>query len=157
MESHGRRLLGAAAVLLGALGLVGVPVFLLVVLASQILLAVGGASVGGDVPRLPFLVLAAGVALTVTVEAAAVRLHGDEALGRGTGPQRGVRLLAVAAAVLAGVVVVVDVLVRVGVWAFARGDWLVLALVVTVAVALAWGVGRAANALGRGYGGVGGD
>ncbi|MFB6172057.1 MAG: hypothetical protein ABEJ23_05945 [Haloarculaceae archaeon] len=150
MPSSARDLATTGAVLFGALLLFGPATYVVVAGAVATLAGVAGLAPLAGRPALLRSLTALLVALVVATEAAAVRLHGAAALRRGSQARQLGRHLALAVAVLASLVVAVDVLVRIGRWSLGTGRIAVLALSVVVAVAVAWTVGRAAVAFYRG-------
>ncbi|WP_224269603.1 hypothetical protein [Haloprofundus salinisoli] len=145
-----RERLVAGAVLLGSLGLFGLPTYLLTIGAAEILASVVSGSLSGA-SRTVASVAAVVLSFAVSTEVAAVRLHGYAALNRGIRAVNLGRHVTLSLAVLAATVVTAEFLVSVFVRAVPRNHTLPLALGSLVAVAVVWAVGRTVRAFYRGY------
>lgn len=150
MRSTTGQYLRTGAVLFGALVVVGLPTFVAVVVATTRLADLLGLSVA---PRtasgVPWL-LGVGAGLALASEATAVRLHGNEALWRGSQRDRAVRYGTLVAVSLAALVTVGSFLAGATRWAVANERPGYLVLLGAVGLAVAWVAARAARAFRRG-------
>lgn len=151
MSPSAREYAITGAVLVGALVLVGPLAFGVLVVAVELLAAFAGASLSGPAGVLIY-VAAALVALQVVTEVTAVRLHGYDALSRGTRERRLARTIMLSVTAAAGLVTAAAALFSVVPWAVTNRQVFTLTLAVMVLGGLLVTLVRAVRAFRGGLG-----
>lgn len=151
MQDTTRQYLVAGLVLLGALVLFGPVAGVAVLVALTRLAEVLGGTLTATPLELVAFALAVLAGLAVATEAAAVRLGGFEALGRGSDRQRAVRYATLVAVGLATLVTVGSFIFEVTVWSIRTNREEYLVLLAALALAVGWVAARTAMAFRRGW------